>query len=118
MICNDQIFGLCWSQFPYFDCNGKIKFRFIWKVLFIICVSHFKIKFHRFSAQSPAGTGWRLVPGDLKYISCGAFGCWGVDKQGTIYFRKGVSTANPAGTEWMTIPGSLRMVESGPEGKI
>lgn len=29
--------------------------------------------------SKPTGTSWARVPGTLKYVSCGIYGCWGVN---------------------------------------
>ena len=65
---------------------------------------------------TPQGAGWRRIEGNLKYVSCGLYGCWGVSKQGKIYFRLGVSRDLPQGNRWIIIPGNMHMVESGPLG--
>ena len=64
-----------------------------------------------------SGTGWERIEGQLKYVSCGEFGCWGVRKDDdSVCFRKGITQAVPQGQQWLPIPGRLRMVESGPNG--
>ena len=54
---------------------------------------------------NPTGTKWRGVPGTLKRISCGIYGCWGVNAQNTICFLGGIGPRNCAGTEWKHISG-------------
>ena len=63
------------------------------------------------STNNIQGTGWKLVPGALKYVSCGALGCWGVNRHNQIWYRSGVSTQNCAGTRWTRIGGSLKQIE-------
>ncbi|XP_046860941.1 fish-egg lectin-like [Xenia sp. Carnegie-2017] len=64
------------------------------------------------------GTGWKQVPGALKYVSCGALGCWGVNRHNQIWYRSGVSTQNCAGTRWTRIGGSLKQIEAGEVGDV
>jgi hypothetical protein len=58
------------------------------------------------------------VSGKLKYISCGEYGHWGVNKANLIYFREGVSRSNPVGTKWRRIPGKLTQLEAGQYGQV
>ena len=37
------------------------------------------------------GSGWTALDGSLKYISCGEYGHWGVNKDNQIFFREGIS---------------------------
>lgn len=70
-----------------------------------------------FREGDKSGTGWERIEGQLKYVSCGEFGCWGVRKDDdSVCFRKGITPAAPQGQQWLPIPGRLRMVESGPNG--
>lgn len=63
------------------------------------------------------GTIWREVPGRLKYVSCGLYGCWGTNRHNHVYFRTGVKASNPLGTKWLRISDvDLTQVESGPGG--
>ena len=59
----------------------------------------------------PEGANWKHVPGKLKYISCGALGCWGVNSIDDIYYLSGVSNQNCAGTNWHHIQGKLKQIE-------
>lgn len=68
------------------------------------------------SRDKPGGTGWMRIEGNMKYVSCGEFGCWAVDNRGDIYFRSGITEQKPEGVQWKSIPGRLRMIESGPLG--
>ena len=63
------------------------------------------------------GSGWERIEGEMKYVSCGEFGCWGIRKEDdSVCFRKGITEAAPQGLQWAPIPGRLRMLESGPSG--
>ena len=63
------------------------------------------------------GTVWRQVQGRLKYVSCGLYGCWGVNKHNHVYFRAGITSINPLGEKWVWIMGiALAQIESGPGG--
>ncbi|XP_065661641.1 uncharacterized protein LOC100198409 isoform X1 [Hydra vulgaris] len=64
----------------------------------------------------PEGTGWMRIEGNMKYVSCGEFGCWAVNKRDNVYFRVGITEVLPQGIQWTVVPGKLRMVESGPAG--
>ena len=66
--------------------------------------------------DKPGGTGWMRIEGNMKYVSCGEFGCWAVDNRGDIYFRTGIAESKPEGAAWKLVPGRLRMIESGPLG--
>ena len=65
--------------------------------------------------QVPTGTKWTQISGSLKYISCGAFGCWGVSQSNEIYFTAAVSGPT---TQWTKIDGSLTQIEAGPKGEV
>ena len=56
------------------------------------------------------------IEGNMKYVSCGEYGCWAVNKRDNVYFRVGITEVLPQGIQWTVVPGKLRMVESGPAG--
>ena len=58
------------------------------------------------------------IEGSMKYISCGEYGCWAVNRRDTVHFRIGVTSDDPQGKQWVIVPGKLRMVESGPAGIV
>jgi hypothetical protein len=60
---------------------------------------------------NPKGTSWRHIPGGLKYVSCGSYGCWGTNRADDIYFRSGVTPARCEGVSWKKIPGKLSELE-------
>lgn len=68
----------------------------------------------------PSGTGWTQVTsyGRLKYVSCGALGCWGVNSADQIWYRSGVTKQNCFGSAWYHIPGSLKQIEAGSAGDV
>ena len=39
---------------------------------------------------TPEGSAWMKLDGSLKYISCGEFGHWGVNKNNQVFFREGI----------------------------
>jgi hypothetical protein len=39
---------------------------------------------------TPEGSAWIKLDGSLKYISCGEFGHWGVNKNNQVFFRGGI----------------------------
>lgn len=47
------------------------------------------------------GKRWKVVRGRLKYFSCGALGCWGINPGNRVFYREGVSPENCAGTSWV-----------------
>ena len=54
---------------------------------------------------------WKKVDGLLNWISSGAAGeVWGVDKNGNVFRREGISSVNPTGTAWKKMPGSMKQV--------
>ena len=63
------------------------------------------------TVANPKGTNWRLIPGALKYVSCGGFGCCGVNNQDNIFFRTGVTAAKYDGLSWIPVPGKLMQLE-------
>ena len=61
--------------------------------------------------HSSAGSGWEHVDGVLAWISSGSYGeVWGVNKEGNIWKREGVTQANPTGSSWKQVPGALMKV--------
>ncbi|XP_069041535.1 fish-egg lectin-like [Lepisosteus oculatus] len=68
-------------------------------------------------AGSPAP--WQLLPGALKYYSCGPNGCWGVNAADQIWLMKEVTPKACMGSQsWQLIPGALSMVEVGTDGSV
>ena len=65
--------------------------------------------------QVLTGTKWTRISGSLKYISCGAYGYWGVTQSNDIYFT---AVVNGASTKWTKIDGSLTQIEAGPKGEV
>lgn len=61
--------------------------------------------------SKPKGTSWGRVPGAPKYVSCGIYGCWGVNIADQIWFRSGVTPQNCAGSKWVRISGALTELE-------
>jgi hypothetical protein len=64
-----------------------------------------------FSPFSPHGTGWRDVPGTMKYVSCGPYGCWAVNSNNAIWFRHGVTPEKCEGSTWTNVVGQLKQIE-------
>jgi hypothetical protein len=65
------------------------------------------------------GTIWREVgPDRLKYISCGPYGCWGINRNNNVYFKTGVSASDALGKKWLKIDDieQLTQIEAGPGG--
>ncbi|XP_040182532.1 fish-egg lectin-like [Rana temporaria] len=61
---------------------------------------------------------WTQLEGDLKYYSCGLFGCWGINKPNNIYFRNNVNPTACQGTQWQQVGGNLVMAEVGTDGSV
>ncbi|MGH0129664.1 UNVERIFIED_CONTAM: hypothetical protein FKN15_065957 [Acipenser sinensis] len=62
---------------------------------------------------------WNLLPGALKYYSCGPYSCWGVSADDQIYMMKGVTPEACMGSkEWQQIPGALSMIEVSTDGRV
>ena len=58
-----------------------------------------------------AGSGWQQVSGRLAWISSGSNGeVWGVNKDGNIYKREGITQANPVGSRWKQVSGTLMKI--------
>ena len=62
------------------------------------------------SACAPGGS-WKKVPGSLKYVSCGIYGCWGANFKDQIWVRLGVTAEKCEGKKWVLVPGALKQVE-------
>lgn len=63
----------------------------------------------------PVGLKWVKISGQLKYISCGAYGYWGISENNDILFTTVMSGAN---TQWNKIDGGLVQVEAGPNDQV
>ncbi|XP_041081858.1 fish-egg lectin-like [Polyodon spathula] len=62
---------------------------------------------------------WNLLPGALKYYSCGPYSCWGVNSANQIYLKNGVTPDACVGnTAWQQIPGALSMIEVSTDGSV
>lgn len=61
---------------------------------------------------------WTLVPGQVKHISSGKAGVWGVHGGGNIYYRSGLTRKNKKGVTWKQVPGKLKQIDSGPRGVV
>lgn len=69
--------------------------------------------------QFALGTGWKMVSGNLKQISVGKCGVWGVNSDYQVWFRLNTfGDPETDGTGWMRIDGRFQQVYSGPEGVI
>ncbi|XP_071389832.1 fish-egg lectin-like [Centroberyx affinis] len=68
------------------------------------------------------GTGslsWTRMPTNLKYYSCGPYGCWGVDTSSRVYLTKSVTPSSCSNSGWTRISGlALKMVEVGSDGTV
>ena len=63
------------------------------------------------------GTGWRQISGNMMRIESGPNGAvWGVNKNGNIFTRAGVSRKNPIGQGWVRVGGRLNYVTVGCTG--
>lgn len=52
--------------------------------------------------SKPLGTLWKRIHGcELKYISCGRLGCWGVAPDGSVHYREGVTRHECRGKSWV-----------------
>uniref|UniRef100_A0A8C5MTZ1 Fish-egg lectin-like n=1 Tax=Leptobrachium leishanense TaxID=445787 RepID=A0A8C5MTZ1_9ANUR len=58
------------------------------------------------------------IDGNLKYYSCGLYGCWGVNNINDIYHRLNVNSENCKGSEWRRVDGKLVMVETSSDGAV
>ncbi|XP_063689674.1 lectin L6-like [Bolinopsis microptera] len=60
------------------------------------------------------GGSWQRIGGNLKQISVGESGVWGVTLANDIYYRVGTyGDADTAGTIWIQVPGKLKWISSG-----
>ncbi|MGH0172487.1 UNVERIFIED_CONTAM: hypothetical protein FKN15_063470 [Acipenser sinensis] len=66
-----------------------------------------------------AAIPWNLLPGALKYYSCGPYSCWGVNAADQIYVMKGVTPDACMGSKaWQQVPGALSMIEVSTDGSV
>ena len=65
--------------------------------------------------STPMGSNWEKISDSLKYISCGAYGYWGVSQTNEVYFT---AVMNGEDTNWSKIDGSLIQIEAGPNGPV
>ncbi|RXM98000.1 Fish-egg lectin [Acipenser ruthenus] len=62
---------------------------------------------------------WNLLPGALKYYSCGPYNCWEVNSGDQIYVMKGVTPSSCMGSNtWQNIPGALSMIEVSTDSSV
>ncbi|XP_034765480.2 fish-egg lectin-like [Acipenser ruthenus] len=62
---------------------------------------------------------WNLLPGALKYYSCGPYSCWGVNSIDQIFVMKGVTPDACMGSKaWELVPGALSMIEVSTDGSV
>ncbi|KAK6314548.1 hypothetical protein J4Q44_G00140770 [Coregonus suidteri] len=61
--------------------------------------------------------GTRL-PGSVKYLSCGPFGCWAVNKNDEIYLMSNVNKDTCQNKGWSHIDGKLSMIEVATDGSV
>ncbi|KAJ7993731.1 hypothetical protein DPEC_G00257730 [Dallia pectoralis] len=59
---------------------------------------------------------WTDLPGSVKYISCGPFGCWAVNKDNAIVFMTLNRECQNSG--WSNIEGMLSMIEVATDGSV
>lgn len=61
--------------------------------------------------QFALGTGWKMVSGNLKQISVGKCGVWGVNSDYQVWFRLNTfGDPETDGTGWMRIDGRFQQV--------
>uniref|UniRef100_A0A3P8XK96 Uncharacterized protein n=1 Tax=Esox lucius TaxID=8010 RepID=A0A3P8XK96_ESOLU len=59
---------------------------------------------------------WTELPGNVKYYSCGPFGCWAVNKQDAIFFMRLRPDCQNNG--WSGVAGQLSMIEVATDGSV
>ena len=58
-----------------------------------------------------AGSSWLPVDGKLVWISSGSSGkVWGINEQGNVLKREGITSDNPTGTDWQLLTEELAQV--------
>jgi hypothetical protein len=53
------------------------------------------------------GKWQRVHDGRLRHVSYGESGVWGVNIEGKIFYREGVTSTTPAGDDWKELDGIL-----------
>ncbi|XP_048362821.1 fish-egg lectin-like [Sphaerodactylus townsendi] len=67
---------------------------------------------HSVTPDSCAGSRWEHVPGSLSMIEVGTEGnVYGVNRDGNIFCRGGITAANPIGTMWAPLSNDLREIK-------
>ncbi|XP_069802791.1 fish-egg lectin-like [Dendropsophus ebraccatus] len=70
------------------------------------------------TVSKPAVLSYNQLEGNLKYYSCGLYGCWGINSNNNIYYRYDVQPTSCRGSRWQQIDGSLVKVEVGTDGSV
>ena len=55
---------------------------------------------------------WQHIGGKLNWISSGKDIVFGVNRNGGIFYRAGMSSSSPVGTSWVRVPGKLSQVDT------
>ncbi|XP_042296357.1 fish-egg lectin-like [Sceloporus undulatus] len=61
---------------------------------------------------------WSNMDRELKYLTCGLNGCWGVNSADAVYFRIGIEPHRCQGNRWDYIAGTFSMVKVGSDGNV
>jgi len=65
------------------------------------------------------GSGWKIIEGKLKVVSCGESGVWGVDYKDEVFYKTGTYGGGASeGTGWEQVDGLLIWISSGAAGEV
>ncbi|XP_073337019.1 fish-egg lectin-like [Pagrus major] len=70
------------------------------------------------SYKRSGSLSWTSLSRVMKYISCGKYGCWGIDTSNRIYFTQTLSPTTCGNSRWSLISGAAVMVEVGTDGSV
>ena len=60
---------------------------------------------------------WKRVSGKLKHVTVSPGSrVWGVNNEGDIYYRQGITASNKGGTGWTRVNGNLMQISAGRSG--
>ena len=95
------------------DVSGKGQVCIVTKNSLILCRGGI-------NKLNPKGFGWQTKVGNLKKLSCGGLGCWGIGRNGgRVIFRVSLDQASSGDTKWETIKDAvLTTVKAGEDGSV
>ncbi|KAH0631329.1 hypothetical protein JD844_005617 [Phrynosoma platyrhinos] len=81
-----------------------------------VCLS--SAEFLTMKPSSLPGLTWTNMDWEMKFLTCGLKGCWGVNRVDAVYFRVGIQPHRCQGNRWDYVPGTFSMVKVGSDGSV